>query len=164
MSKVLVDEGVLSGCWKEVLFLIFMVLGLVEGDVGKSIKVVVDDRGLGGTGDDVGRAVRDVEERVVFDVVKDSPDRSRRWGILELGGLRSRDDKLEDMGSDVKGAWIVPSIVRALEDLEDGGGGVCNILLVNVIKGGPGGNGDIGEGGGGNGGRLRSVERHLILN
>ena len=41
-----------------------------------------------------------------------------------------------------------------MEDLKDGGGGVRNVLLVNVIKGGPGGDRDVGEGGGGNGGGL----------
>ena len=81
-----------------------------------------------------------------------------------MGGLRSGGDGLEDMGGDIKGAWIVPSIVRALQDLEDGSGGICNVLLINVIKGGPRGNGDVGEGRGGDGGGLRSVERHLILN
>ena len=75
MSKVLVDEGVLSGRWKEVLFLIFMVLGLVEGDVGKGVKVAIDDWGLGGASDDVGRAVGDVEKGEVLNVVKGRPDR-----------------------------------------------------------------------------------------
>jgi len=69
-----------------------------------------------------------------------------------LGGLRV--DGLEDMGSDVKGAWVIPSVVRTLKDLKDGGGGVRNVLLIDVVKGGPGSDGDMGEGGGDDDGRL----------
>ena len=105
-----------------------------------------------------------MEEGVFFWVVKDRPDKSGGWGILELGRLGSRDDGLEDASGDIERAWIVPSIVRALEDLEDGSGGIPNVLLIDIVKGGPGGNRDMGEGGGGNNDRLRSVERHLILN
>jgi len=154
VGKVLVDKGILGGCREEVLFLVFTILGFVEGDMGEGVKTIDGGGGDGGTGNNVLRAVGDVEEGEVFNVIKSRPG--------EFGGLR--DDGLEDVGGDVKGAWVIPSIVRALEDLEDGGGGVCNILLVDVIKGGPGGNGDVGEGGGNNGGGLRSVEQHLILN
>ena len=55
-------------------------------------------------------------------------------------------------------------IVRALKDLKDGGSGVRNVLLVDVIKGRPGGDGDVGEGRGGDDSRLRREERHSILN
>jgi len=161
VSKVLVDEGVLGGHGEEVLFLIFMVLMFVEGDMGEGTKVVGDDRGLGSAGDDIGGAVGDVEEGEILDVVKGGPDRSGGWGILEFRGLR--DDRLEDAGGNVKRTWVIPSIMRALKDLKDGGGGICNVLLVNVIKGGPEGNRDMGEGRGGNSSGLRSVERHLIL-
>jgi len=68
------------------------------------------------------------------------------------------------MGSDVKRAWIVPSVVRTLKDLEDGGSSIHNVLLVNIIKGGPGGDRDVGKGRGGDDGRLGRVERHSILN
>ena len=51
--------------------------------------------------------------------------------------------------------------MRTLEDLKDGGSGVRNILLIDVIKGGPGGDGDVGEGRGGNDGGLRRSEQHL---
>jgi len=145
VSKVLVDKRVLGGRGEEILLFIFMVLGFVEGNMGESIKVIVDGRGLGGASDDVVRAVRDVEEGEVLNVVKGGPDRSWGWGILEFGGLRGNG--LEDTGGDVKRAWVIPSVVRALKDLEDGGGGVCNVLLVNIIKGGPGGDRDVGEGG-----------------
>jgi len=161
MSKVLVDERVLGGCGEEVLFLVFTILGLVGGDVGKDVKTKDGSRGDGSTGDDIGRAVRGVEKGKVLDVVNVGPDRSGRWGILKLGGLT--DNGLEDAGGNVKGAWIVPSIVRALEDLEDGGGGVRNVLLVDVIKGRPEGDRDVGEGGGGNDGGLRRREGHSIL-
>jgi len=152
VSKVLMDKGVLSGHWEEVLFLVFTVLGLVEGDIGKSIKVMDGGGGDGGTGNNVSGAVRDIL------------DRSGRWGILELGGLRSRSNRLEDMGGDIKRAWIVPSVVRTLKDLKNGSSGICNVLLVNIIKGGPGGDRDVGKGGGGDDGGLRRVERHSILN
>ena len=113
-------------------------------------------RRVGSAGDNVLRAVGDVKEREVLDIVKGRPD--------EFGGLRDKDDRLEDAGSDVSRTWVIPSVVRALEDLKDGSGGIHNVLLRNVIKGGPGGNGEVREGGKGGGGRLRSVERHLILN
>jgi len=117
--------------------LIFTVLGFVEGDVGKGVEAMDRGGGDGSTGNNILRAVRDIEEGKVFNIVKSGPD--------EFGGLR--DDGLKDMGGNVKGTWVVPSIVRALEDLEDGGGGVCNILLIDVVKGRPGSNRDVGEGG-----------------
>ena len=158
VSKVLVDVGVLGGCGEKVLFLVFAILGLVSSDVGEDVKTEDWGGGDGGTSDDVGGAVRDVE-REVFDVVEGGPDRSGRWGVPKLGGLR--DDGLEDAGSDVKRAWVIPGVVRALEDLKDGGGGVRNVLLVDVIKGGPGCDRDVREGGGGDDGGLRGGKRHL---
>ena len=71
-----------------------------------------------------------------------------------MGGLRSGGDRLEDIGSDVKRAWIVPSVVRALKDLKDGGSGVGDILLIYVIEGQPESNRDVGEGRGGDDGGL----------
>jgi len=136
----------LGGCGEEVLFLVFTILGLVSGDIGKDVKADNWGRGDGGTGDDINGAVGDVEEGVVFRVVKDRPG--------EFGGWGTWNNRLEDAGGDVKRAWIVPSVVRALEDLKDGSSGVCNVLLVDVIKGGPGGDGDVGEGGGGDNGGL----------
>jgi len=146
----------LGGHGEKVLFLVFTILGLMGGDVGKDVKA--DDWGGEdrGTGDNISGAVRDVEEGVVLWVVKDRPGEFGSWGTW--------NNRLEDAGGDVKRAWVVPSVVRALEDLKDGGGGVCNVLLVDVIKGGPGGNGDMGEGGGGDDSGLRRSERHSILN
>ena len=159
VSKVLVDKGILGGRGKEVFLLVFSVLGLMGGDVGKNVETKDGGGGDRGTGDNIGGAVRDVEEGEVLVVVKGGPDRSGRWRILELGGLR--DDGLEDAGGDIKRTWVIPSVVRALEDLKDGGGGVRNVLLVDVIKGGPGGDRDVGEGRGGDDGGLRGSERHL---
>ena len=149
-SKDSFDVRVLGGGGKEVLLFVFTVLGLVGGDVSKDVKT--DDWGGRdrGTGDDVRGAVRDVEKGVIFWVVKNWPSELRGWG--------TEDDRLENMGGDVKRAWVIPSVVRALEDLKDGSGGVRNILLVDVIKGGPGGDGDVGEGRGGDDGGLRRSE------
>jgi len=139
VSKVLMDKGILSGRGKEVFFCVFAVLGFVEGDVGESFEAMDRGGGDGSTSDDILWAVRDVEEGEVLDVVKSGPNKLRR----------QRDDGLEDAGSNVKRTWVVPSVVRALEDLEDGGSGVRNVLLVDIIKGGPRGDRDVGEGGGG---------------
>jgi len=108
-SKDSFDEGVLGGGGKEVLLFVLMVLGLVGGDVGEDIKT--EDRGGrdGSTGNDVGGAVRNVEKGVVLRVIKDGPGKFGGWG--------TRDDGLEDAGSDVERTWVVPSVVRALEDL-----------------------------------------------
>jgi len=145
-SKDLFNKRVLGGCRKEVFLLVFTIGEFVGGDVGKDVKTVDRSGRDRSTSDDIGRAVRDVEEGVVLWVVKDGPS--------ELGGWGTGDDGLEDAGSDVERAWIVPSVVRTLEDLEDGGSGIRNVLLVNVIKGGPGGDRDMGEGRGGNDGGL----------
>ena len=158
-SKDSFDEGVLGGGGKEVLLLVFTVLGLVGGNMGKDIKTDNWGGGDRGTGDDIIRAVRDVEEGEVFNIVKGGPIDSRGWGVLEFGGLRNNG--LEDARGDIKGTWVIPSIVRTLEDLEDGGVGVHNVLLVNVIKGRPGGDRDVGKGGGGDDGGLRGGEGHF---
>ena len=72
--------------------------------MGEDVKAVIWGGGDRSASDDIVRAVRDIEEGVVFNVVKGRPDKLR--------GLR--DDGLEDTGSDVKRAWVIPSVVRAL--------------------------------------------------
>jgi len=158
VSKVLVDEGILGRHGKKVFFLVFSVLRLVGGDVGEDVKADNWGGGDGGAGDNIIRTVGGVE-REAFDVVKGGPGRSRRWRVLKLGGLRG--DGLKDAGGDVKGTWVIPSVMRTLEDLVDGGSGVRNVLLIDVIKGGPRGSGDVREGGGGDDGGLRGSEGHL---
>jgi len=128
--------------------LVFVVLRLVGGDVGEDVKTGNWGRGDGGAGDDIVRAVRDIEEGEVFNIVKSGPN--------EFGGLG--DDRLKDISGNVERAWIIPSVVRALEDLKDGGGGVHNVLLIDVVKGRPGSNRDMGEGGGGDDSGLRRSE------
>ena len=150
----------MGGRGEEVLFFVLMVLGFVSSDVGEDVKTINWGRRDGGASDNIVGTVRGVE-REAFDVVESGPDGSGGWGIPELGRLRSGVDRLEDTSGDAKGTWVVPSVVRALEDLKDGGGGIRNILLVDVIEGGPGGDGDVGEGRGGDDGGLRRSERHL---
>jgi len=162
VSKVLMDKRILGGRREEVFLFVFLVLGLVGSNVGKDVKTDNWGRGDGSAGDDISGAVRDVEEGIIFWVVEDRPGklggwgmwdkRSGGWGILEFRGLRGNG--LEDTGGDVERTWVIPSVVRALKDLKDGGGGVHNILLIDIIKGGPGSNRDVGEGRGGNGGGL----------
>ena len=143
-SKDSFNKGVLGGCREEVLLLVFTVLRLMGGNVGEDVKTGNWGGGDRGAGDDIGGAVGDVDEGEVFDVVKDGPG--------EFGGLG--DDRLKDTGGDVEGTWVIPSVVRALEDLKNCSSSVCNILLVNIIKGGPGGDRDVGKGGGGDDGGL----------
>jgi len=152
-SKDSFNKGVLGGGWKEILLLVFTVLGFVGSDVSEDVKTEDWGGGDGGASDDIGGAVWDVGEGIVFRVVKDGPSKFGGWGM--------RDDGLEDASSDVKRAWVVPSVVRALKDLKDGGGGVRNILLIDIIKGRPRGGRDVGEGGGGNDSGLRGSEQHL---
>jgi len=128
--------------------LVFVVLRLVGGDVGEDVKTGNWGGGVGGAGDDIVRAVRDIEEGEVFNIVKSGPN--------EFGGLG--DDRLKDISGNVERAWIIPSVVRALEDLKDGSGGVHNVLLIDVVKGRPGSNRDMGEGGGGDDSGLRRSE------
>jgi len=114
VPKVLMDVGVLGGCREEIFFCVLMVLGFVGDDVGEDVETKDGGGRDGGTSDDVCGAVGNVEGEV-FDIIEGGPDRSGRWRIPKLGGLR--DDGLKDAGGDVKRAWVVPSVVRALEDL-----------------------------------------------
>jgi len=79
-SKDSFNEGVLGVCRKEVLLLVFMVLGFVGGDVGKNVKTDNWGGGDRSTGDNVCGAVRDVEEGVIFRVVKNRPGELGGWG------------------------------------------------------------------------------------
>ena len=79
VSKVLVDKGVLGGRREDVLLLVVMVFRLIGGDVSKEFEIVGWGRGDGGTSDDIGRGVGDVEEGIVLDIVKSGPDKLWRW-------------------------------------------------------------------------------------
>ena len=65
-SKDSFDKGVLGGGRKEILLFVFIVLGLVRGNVGKNVKTRDGGRRDGGTSDDVSGAVRDVEKGIFF--------------------------------------------------------------------------------------------------
>jgi len=79
-SKDLFDERVLGGGRKEILLFVFTILGLVGGNVSKDVET--DDWGGrdGCASDDIGGAVGDVEEGVIFRVVKDRPGELGGWG------------------------------------------------------------------------------------
>ena len=80
MSKVLVDKGILGGRGEEIFLLVFSVLGLVGGDVGKDVEAKEGGGGNGGTGDNISGAVGDVEEGIILWVVKDRPGELGGWG------------------------------------------------------------------------------------
>ena len=103
-SKMLVDKGVLGGRREEVLLLVVVVLGFVDGDVSKGFEAVGRSGGDGGTGDNVGGGVRDVEERVVLRVVKSGPDKFWRWGVRRGSDRRGG---AEGVGA---GTWVIPSV------------------------------------------------------
>ena len=154
-SKDLVDKGVLGGCREEVLLFIFMVLDFIEGGVGESVKVVVWGWGDGSTGNDVGRAVRDVEEGVVLQVVEDRPGELRGWGTWD-----KRSRCWGSVSIKIR-TWEIPSIVVRLEDFEDSSCGISDVLLIYIIKGRPESDRDMGEGGEGNNSGLRGSEGHF---
>ena len=62
------------------------------------------------------------------------------------------------------GTWVIPSVEVRVKNLKDCGGGVGDILLINIIEGRPGSDRDLGKGGGGDDSGLGSVERHLLNN
>ena len=104
VSKVLMDKGILGGRREEVLLLVVPVFGLVGGNMGKEFEVVGGSGGDGGTSDDVGGGVGDVEEGEVLDVVKGGPDefwrRRARRGSDRRGGA-------EGIGTRT---WVVPGV------------------------------------------------------
>ena len=155
-SKVLVDKRVLGGRREDILLFVVTILGFVSGDVGEELKVIGGSGGDGGTGDNVGGRVGDVKEGVVFWVVKSGPDKFWRWGAR-----RGSDRRWEAIGEGVR-AGVIPGVKVRIENFKDGGGGVGDVLLINVIKSRPRSDGDLGKGGGGDDGGLRSVERHLF--
>jgi len=155
VSKVLVDVGVLGGRREEIFLLVLTVLGFVGGDVGEDVETEDGGGRDGGTCDDIGGAVWDVEEGVVFWVVENRPSELGGWGTGDKGSGHWGSVCIELR------AWEIPSVVVGLENFKDGGGGVSNVLLIYVIEGGPGGDRDVGKGGGGDNGGLRGSERHL---
>ena len=82
-SKDSFNEGVLGGGGKEILLFVFTILGFVGGDVSKDVET--DDWGGrdGGAGNDISGAVRDVEEGIIFRVVKDRPSKFGGWGTWD---------------------------------------------------------------------------------
>jgi len=83
VSKVLVDKGVLG--WQGEFTILFKEMEVVfmVDDVGKDTKFVADDGRQGYASDDIGRAVWDVEERVVLLVFKSGPDKLGTWGTWD---------------------------------------------------------------------------------
>ena len=64
----------MGGRWEDILLLVVMVLRLVGGDVGEEFEVVGRGGGDGGTSDNIGWGVGDVEEGKVLDIIKGGPD------------------------------------------------------------------------------------------
>ena len=97
--------------------------------MSEGFEVVCRSGGDRGTGDDIGGAVRNVEEGEVLNIVKSGPDKLWRWEAR-----RESDGRwgAEGIGT---GTWVVPSVEIGLEDLEDGGGGVSNVLLIDIVEG-----------------------------
>ena len=117
----------MGGRREEILLLVFLVLGLVEGDVGKGVKVSDRSRRGRGAGDDVDGAVWNVEKGVVFNVLEGRPDKFRGNWDKRSGCWGSVSIKI--------GTWEIPSIVVRLEDFEDSGGSISDVLLIYIIEG-----------------------------
>ena len=98
------DKQVLGGCREEVLLLVFTIGRLIGGNVGKGLKVVGWGRGDGGTGDNVGGGVRDVEEWEVLNVVKGRPDEFWQWGMRRGSNGRGGTE-----GIGIR-TWVIPSV------------------------------------------------------
>jgi len=73
----------LGGRREEILFFVFSILGFVDSDMGEDVETEDGSRGDRGTGDDVSGAVGDVEEGVIFRVVKDRPGELGGWGAWD---------------------------------------------------------------------------------
>ena len=73
----------MGGGGKEILLFVFTILGFVGGDVSKDVET--DDWGGrdGGAGNDISGAVGDVEEGIIFRVVKDRPSKFGGWGTWD---------------------------------------------------------------------------------
>ena len=154
-SKDLIDKRVLGRCWKEVFLFVFSELRFVGGNVGEDVETEDGSRRDGGTGDNVCGTIWDVEEGIIFRVVKDRPSKFGGWGTRDKGDGRWGSKSVNG------GTWEVPSVMVGLKDFKDSGGGVGNVLLIYVIEGGPGSDRDVGKGGGGDDGGLRGSEGHL---
>ena len=126
--------------------------------MGKDFETVGRGRRDRGSSDNIGRAVQDVEEGEVLDIIKGGPDELWWWGARRGSNRRGGT---EGVGI---GTWVIPSVEVWIENLKDGGGGISDVLLIDVIKGQPGHDRDLGKGRGGDDSGLRSIKRHLILN
>jgi len=128
-SKDLIDEGVLGWQGKKVVLLEKMEMFFAIGGVGKDFKTSVKDGGWGHTGDNILGTVRDVKERVIFNVLEDRPGKLRGWGTWN-----NRSGCWGSVSVKIR-TWEIPSIVVRLEDFENGGSGIGDILLIYIIKG-----------------------------
>ena len=84
-SKDSLDEGVLGRRGKEVVLFEKAEVLFAVGGISKDFKIGMEDGGQGCTGDDVLRAVWDIEEWVVLLVFKSGPDK--------LGGRGTWDNR-----------------------------------------------------------------------
>jgi len=82
-SKDLLDKEVLGRQGKEVVLLKKMKVFLMMGGVSKDFKTGVEDGGRRCTSDDIGRAVWNVEEGIVFNIFEGRPDKLGGWGTWD---------------------------------------------------------------------------------
>jgi len=98
-----------------------------------------DDRG----GDDVGGGLREWGSGT--DVVANDVGKEGRWELPENRGGDCSGGGNEDWAV-TRGTWEVPSVVRGGENVFKGPSGLLNVVLINLVNGGP--RGDGGSGGG----------------
>jgi len=173
-----VDKAILGGRREEVLLVVKVIIVLEGSDVSKELKIV----GQGGRGRGAGDNI--IGGGGVVGVIaggKSRPNGGCGWG----GGERLGDGRDEYRGVEVEilldwgrgargykdgqggaiyvlaGGREIPSVEVTVQYLKDGGGGIGEVLLVDVVNGRPGGDGDLEESGGGDDGGFRRSKRHL---
>ena len=82
-SKDLLNQGVLGWWGKEIILFEKSEVFFMMSGVSEDFKTGVENRGWGCASDNILGTVRDVEERVVFNIFKDGPGELRGWGMWD---------------------------------------------------------------------------------